>query len=136
MELAAFLNPQQLFDLTPGPWLQYGFFVLVMGFIFLGLGIAAKLVIYFVRIKMPISMVVDRLGSVFVYTGVMTGFFWFCRTQLIPFFSARFWWVLLDISILVWLYFIIKAALSYKKHKEVEMAKRDVYDKYLPKRKQ
>ncbi len=56
---------------------------------------------------------------------------WFLNYENIPFFSARFWFLLWIMEIGVWLYFSIRYALSLPKRKK-EIEEEKAYKKYLP----
>jgi hypothetical protein len=58
-------------------------------------------------------------------------FFLFFTFELIPLLSARFWFLLWGIGILIWLSFIGRAVTKIPKLRE-EMAKEEVYKKYIP----
>lgn len=55
----------------------------------------------------------------------------FFSYELLPFLSMRFWFLLLGLSMIVWLVFIFKVLNEIPKVK-AKMAKEDEYRKYLP----
>jgi amino acid transporter len=63
-----------------------------------------------------------------VFIGIVLFFF---NKELIPFFSARFWYVLWAIGMVVWIGFIIKYLKSLPE-KRKQMKETKEYKKYIP----
>lgn len=55
----------------------------------------------------------------------------FFTYELVPFLSARFWFILWGAGIVVWLFFIARELVKIPKVKE-EIAKERAYKKYIP----
>lgn len=62
---------------------------------------------------------------------IFSGLFLFFTYEMIPFLSARFWFILIGLEILIWLYFIIRNTLEIPKRKE-EIEKEKEFKKYIP----
>ncbi len=135
MNLGNYFAPQNFFDLTPGPWSNYGFYVFIIAAIVFGLGILAKITYYLISLDDVKRRLVDKLSSFFLTVGGLSLFFWVSRQQNIALFSARFWWFLLFISGVIWIYFIIRSIFRFKKNKQEYLQKKKEYFDYLPKKK-
>lgn len=135
MDLINFFNPKILFDITVGPWLEYGFFVFVASISIFAIGVILKIV----QTLAPVSEIYSRLmvktSSMLMVLGGFAVFFWFSRQQRVPIFSARFWWVFWLISAVIWIIFIIKNIIKFKENREDYMEKKKLYTDYLPKKK-
>jgi glucan phosphoethanolaminetransferase (alkaline phosphatase superfamily) len=55
----------------------------------------------------------------------------FFTYELVPFLSARFWFLLWGIGIIVWIYFLVKKFQQVKVRKE-QLAKEKEFKKYIP----
>ena len=55
----------------------------------------------------------------------------FFNYEMVPFLSARFWFLLWTIGMLIWIFFIIKAILKIPAKKE-QLDKEREYQKYIP----
>ena len=119
------------FNLRPGalsPNLQMAYIM------FIGLSLLLTVVFWYIRKQNKKSLynrVWKRLYSLNLTNLIIGIFFLFFTFELIPLLSARFWFLLWGVAILVWLFFIGKAFYKIPKLRE-EMAKEEVYKKYIP----
>ena len=68
----------------------------------------------------------------FSFTNLIIGlFFLFFVYELIPFLSARFWFIIWGLSMIVWLSFISQILTKIPKHKK-EREKEKEFKKYIP----
>jgi len=132
MDFGYFFTPQIFFNLTPGTWLQYGFFVFIASIIVLFIGIICKIVYYFAPLNDVYKRLFEKVSTLFLTIGSFALFFWFARQQRIALFAARFWWVVLLVSAIIWLYFIIRGVIRFNKNKQEYLQKKKVYLDYLP----
>ncbi len=123
------------FLLNPGEWQDLRFFVLGLGIFFIITPIIVKIVTKLKNVSGIRAGLINRLVSCFITVGFLELILWFFREQRVPFFSARFWQLLLLLITIVWFGFIIIAYLKRKPLEKEAKAKAIVYDKYLPKKK-
>ena len=64
--------------------------------------------------------------------GVLDLLLWFWRDQQVPFFSARFWYLLLILGVVGWIGWIIISLVKFKQRLVEEEKRREEFDKYLP----
>lgn len=118
------------FNLRPGELAPNAQKILIIVFFILAGAAIASFV--FARIKSgPYVRILKRIYSLSLTNAILTILLWFFAYEMIPFLSARFWFAILGIEILVWLFFIGKDALEIPKRKE-EREKEKEYKKYIP----
>lgn len=132
MNLANYFAPHNFFDPTPGPWSQYGIHVFIVVLAIFFLGVLLKVMYHLVALDDIKKRLVERLSSFFLTLGSLGLFFWVSRQQNIALFSARFWWFLWLILAIIWLLFIIRGTLRFKKNKQNYLQKKKEYFDYLP----
>lgn len=103
--------------------------------LFIGLLIAftlAALIIALLKRKSGIYRGFFKSLYNFLLSNVVIGFIlFFCNYEMVPFFSARFWLAIWFITMLIWLFFVVKklkAIPLYRKENEKEQELK----KYLP----
>jgi hypothetical protein len=98
----------------------------------LGLLVVLAIISYVLRSKKGFySRFWSKLGNFFLSNSLIGGALWFINTELVPFLSARFWFLLWIAGMMVWLAFIINFAKSLpNKKKEFEEKKK--FQKYIP----
>lgn len=123
------------FNLAPGGWQDLRFFILGLAIFVVLMAIIMKIIAKrknFTGIK---AGLVNRLIVCFITVSFLELVLWFFREQRVPFFSARFWQLLLFLVMLTWLVFIIKRYFTRRPLEKEAQTKAIVYDKYLPKKK-
>lgn len=120
------------FSLYPGVWNASGKIFLFISLGLIGIGTIIRAFAMFTHMEIIWKRMMEKLSSwLFIY-GVLAVLYWFMRDQGVPFFSSRFWLLLMVITAAIWLYFIVKYLL--RKLYEVKHTKEslDLYAKYLP----
>jgi purine-cytosine permease-like protein len=73
----------------------------------------------------------ESLYSFGLYNSVICLALLFFTYELVPFLSARFWFLVWGIGILVWIYFLVKKFQQVKIRRE-QLAKEKEFKKYIP----
>jgi hypothetical protein len=123
------------FSLYPGAWNASGNIFLLMSLGLIGASLIVRVFAIFINMETIWKRTVKRLSFWLFIWGILTVLYWFMRDQGVPFFSSRFWLLLMVITAIIWLYFIIKYLL--RKLYEVKYTKEslNLYAKYLPSKK-
>ncbi len=121
------------FSLNPGGWQALRLPFLALGLVFVIVGVALK---YYIGLKpdFKYKKIVSRLGGGFITAGVLEFILWWWRDQQVPFFSARFWYLLWGVGFVIWLLFVIKAFSRLKKRQAEQARHKEEFAKYLPKK--
>ena len=130
------LDPSFWFNTTPPPLQPENEKILFAFFaIMLVLGAIIRMVGTRRKEDKHVTEVFNRIGKLFVTTGLWGLVLFLFAFERIPFFSARFWYIILACAFLAWLgmilYFIFKVIPKEKSKRSEEIAR----DKYLPKKK-
>lgn len=114
---------------NPGQMTQLGLMVLA---VIVAVFLIASVILFFLKKKSSLYRgIFKQLYNLTVSNFVIGLFVLFFNYENIPFFAARFWIILWLISVLVWLYFILRKLKEIplkKKALEIEREKK----KYLP----
>lgn len=129
-----FLNLNFWFTLNPGPWYQSGTVVLWGGIGMLILALLFKLAVKFFKIKGVLAKFWNKLATWALVLGLLDLVLWFFRDQRVPFFSSRFWLLIVVLLALVWLIFIFIFLIKKKPEEKKGAARAQEFDKYLPSR--
>ncbi len=117
------------FTLNPGPLTP------LAQKLFIGLTavfILAAIIIFFIKRKSGIYRgLLKKLYTFCLSNFFISLLFHFFNYELVPFFSARFWLALWGITMLIWLFFILKKLKSIPLQKK-EQDKNKELKKYLP----
>ncbi len=135
MDLGKFFTPRYLFDTTVVPWQGFGEEVLYMCLGLVVIGIVLKIIVGVNKAPAVQLRLFAKLSNLSMTMGFIGLFFWLCRTQYIPIFNMRFWWIVWLVGFLVWLWFVVQNIKRFMANKEKSVTREDVYDKYLPKKK-
>lgn len=135
MDLAKLFSLGYLFDLTLGPWQQYGFFVFSISLAIIALGVVIRIINQTIVLSEFIQRVIAKLSPFFITNGFLALFLWFARQQRMVFFSARFWWLVVFLIAIIWFFFIIRSTLRFRRNKRLMLEKRKVFQDYLPSKK-
>ena len=89
-------------------------------------------IIFFLKKKGGFYLkLLERFFNFFTTNAFIGLVLWFFNSELIPFFSSRFWYFLWAIGMIVWSVFIFKYSKSLPvKRKEIEEKK--AFNKYIP----
>lgn len=126
-----FLTLNFWFDLRPGVFV----------------GLSMKIVLSFICLLIILAIVAGigkKRWAKSLYAGPWNSFYYFFLTnaivgliltffnyELVPFLSARFWFLLWGISLVIWLFFIYKIIIKIPQ-KKARLEKEKEFKKYLP----
>jgi len=130
--LKYFFDPHHLFSVRPGAMQARA--VLILLVIFAGL-IVAGIIIKTVGKKTPDILKVKGLERVFHLTltiGLLGLIYLFFAWQGIPLLAARFWLLIIIITMVVWLIFILKYLLVQAPKQRQTIKQKRQFEKYLP----
>jgi len=125
------LTVQFWLNIRPGvlsPNLQTAFIM------FIGLSLLLTVIFWYIRKQQKKSLynrIYKKLYSLNLMNLVVGVIFLFFTIELIPLLSARFWFLIWGIGILVWLFFIGQAVFKIPIIKK-DLAKEELYKKYIP----
>jgi hypothetical protein len=126
-----FLNLDFWFSLRPGAFINLSLKI-VLGFIILLIILTiASGVVKKRWAKSLYSSFWSSLNSFFWANTIIGLFLTFFNYEMVPFLSARFWFLLWAISMLVWLYFICRVIIKIPQ-KKIQLEKEREYKKYIP----
>jgi hypothetical protein len=120
------------FALYPGAWQQSGNIILLIILGLISLGVVGRVLASFLHLEITWKRSLEKFSTWFLTYGILALFYWFMRDQQVPFFSSRFWLLIMFFSSLAWLYFIVRYVL--RKLRDIRQTKEslDLYTKYLP----
>lgn len=103
--------------------------------LFIGLLIAFALVAFFIALIKRKSGIYrgffKSLYNFFLSNAIIGFIFFFFDYEIVPFFSARFWLAIWLVTMLVWLFFVVKKLKTIPLHKKVDEKEQEL-KKYLP----
>jgi hypothetical protein len=128
--MSTFLNLHFWFNVKPGLMAPGPFRLVAISVLILAI---LSLVSYFVkrRNKGLYTKLWERLNTFFFSNLIIGTLLAFFSYEMVPLLSSRFWWPLWALSILVWLYFIVRHLLKLPDLRKQIDAERE-YRKYLP----
>lgn len=118
------------FSFSPGPLLP-NFHAILVGFIILLIAYIFLANILFKKKKGLHIEIINRITT-FAWVNAFLGFvFVFFNYELVPFLSSRFWYLVWAISMLTWMFNILKHVKKIPERKK-KMEKHKEYNKYIP----
>jgi hypothetical protein len=127
--MKALLSFKFWFNLRPGVLASQNYLVAFFTFFVL-------LTILFIILKKKQSKTAYRnlwesLYSFALYNAIISAALLFFTYELVPFLSARFWFLVWGAGMAVWIYFLVKKFLQVKVRRQ-ELAKEKEFRKYIP----
>ena len=125
-----FFSLKYWFDLRPEALANTGqrYF---LSFIIVLLGLTITSGILKAKQKSLYNKIWKKFNSFFLTNFIISLLLLFFTYEMVPFLSARFWFLLWGLSILVWIFFIGKEFIKIPKIKQ-EIEKEKEYKKYIP----
>jgi len=77
----------------------------------------------------------NKFGTLFLASGFLGLLFYFFSYEQIYLFGARFWFLVIGITFLVWLGYIIRYIKKTVPKEKAKIAEREKFEKYMPKKK-
>ncbi len=127
-----YLDISYWFALYPSAWNQSGKIYIWAALLVLVFGFILKIFLIFKKNKGVGRKTLNKLSNCLITLSLLAVIYWFMRQQLVPFFSSRFWLLLLFITAIVWLVFIILYFLRKKREEKINLERTALYGKYLP----
>ncbi len=120
------------FDLYPNSWQQAGKIFIYLNLFFLVVGLLIKIYFLIKSIKGVWRKTGQKLSTLFITLSIIGIGYWFMREQLVPFFSSRFWLLLLIITLSLWLSLIVRYFFKKLREEKQNLERAAIYGKYLP----
>ncbi len=120
------------FAMNPGGWQDLRLTVLVVGLVLIILGVIGVIGGNKLKQQNRYYKFFIRIGRGLMVVGILDLLLWFWRDQQVPFFAARFWYLLLILGVVVWIGWTIVSFVKFKQRLIEEEKRREEFDKYLP----
>lgn len=129
-----YLEISYWFALYPPAWNKSGEIFIWVTLIVLVISFLLKLFLIFKNNKNKgiNRKALNKLSNCFIVSSLLALVYWFMRQQLIPFFSSRFWLLIIFITTIVWISFIIWYFIRKKREEKINLEQIALYGKYLP----
>ncbi len=123
------LTWQYWFNLQPDPFLSLPWNIFIGSIVFL---FAATILLAIIKIKPSVYRGFFKRLYILTLTNALLGLmFLFFNYEQVPFFSARFWFLIWAAASLTWLFFLLKGFGSIAKKKQ-ELTEEQERKRYLP----
>lgn len=131
-----YLDITYWFELYPSVWGRTGNIFLIISLTVLFVSFLLK--VYFIyknNNKGVVKKTLTKLSNCLLTLSVLAVIYWFMRQQLVPFFSSRFWLLIIFLTAFIWLAFIVKYFVRKRKEEKINLERTAIYGQYLPGRK-
>ncbi len=120
------------FAMNPGGWQDLRLVVLAAGLLLVILGAVGVVGGKRLKKQNRYYKFFIRIGRGLLVVGVLDLLLWFWRDQQVPFFAARFWYLLLILGVVAWISWLVVSFVKFKQRLVEEEKRRREFDKYLP----
>lgn len=130
--MSTYLEISYWFALYPSAWNQSGEIYIWVALFVLFFGFVLRIFLIFKNNKGVWQKTLSKLSNYLITLSLLAVIYWFMRQQLVPFFSSRFWLLIIFITTIVWLVFIVLYFLRKSREEKVNLERTTLYGKYLP----
>ncbi len=127
-----YLDISYWFALYPSAWDLSGRIFIITALACFLLGLVIKIILFFKNNKGVIRKTLNKLSNFLLTLSLLGVFYWFMRQQLVPFFSSRFWLLIILLTAITWLVFIVLYFIRRSKEEKINLERTALYGKYLP----
>lgn len=127
-----YLNITYWFALYPSAWDQSGNIFIGVALGLLLVGFLLRIYLTFKNNKGVFKKTLGKLSNFLLTLSLLAIVYWFMRQQLVPFFSSRFWLLIIFLTAIIWLAFIVWYFIRKRREEKINLERTALYGKYLP----